>query len=84
MSEPIEPGFMVFLKEGSEGIGAVRRVSDQSFVVYIENAGEFTLPVKDVLKVHDQKVLVDAHRLPAELLEAIRHVHEREDPKLVG
>lgn len=84
MGEPIEPGFMVFLKEGSEGIGAVRRATDHAVVVYVENAGEFTVPRKAVRKVHDQKVMVDARLLPAELLEAVRHVHEGEDPKLLG
>ena len=84
MSEPIEAGFMVFLKEGSEGIGAVRRASDQSIVVYIENSGEFTLPRKAVAKVHDHKVMLDPRQVPSELLEALHHVHDREDPKLVG
>lgn len=84
MNEPIEPGFMAFLKEGSEGIGAVRAVSSQSLVIYVENAGEFAVPLSAVRKVHDQKVMLDKSRLPHELLEATRHVHEREDPKLAG
>jgi hypothetical protein len=84
MSELIEPGFMVFLKEGAEGIGAVRATSEHAIVVYVENSGEFSVPRKAVVRVHDQKVILDRHALPAELIEATRHSHEREDPKLVG
>lgn len=80
----IEAGFMVFLAEGNEGIGAVRAVGAQSFTLYVENAGEFQVPLTAVRKVHDGKVLVDAQALPHGVLAATKHVHDAEDPKLVG
>jgi len=56
MTENIEEGFMAFLGDGQEGIGAVREVNDTSIVIYIENAGEFVVPrtaVKDSLPEGD-------------------------------
>jgi len=84
MNERIEPGFMAFVKEGSEGIGAVRGVSPDAIVIYVENAGEFIVPMSAVRKVHDQKVMLNPRLLDKALLDAIGHVHDREDPKLVG
>jgi hypothetical protein len=57
MIERIEPGFMAFVAEGSEGIGAVREVTDKAVIIFIENAGEFTVPLTAVRTVHDQKVM---------------------------
>lgn len=81
---PIETGYMVFLKEGSEGIGAVRAVHADSFLLYVENAGEFSVPLTAVRRVHDGKVLINAGMLEARLVAAVRHAHDAEDPKLVG
>jgi len=84
MNEPIEPGFMAFVKEGSEGIGAVRGVSPDSIVIYVENAGEFIVPMTAVRSVHDQKVMLNLRLLDKALLTAIGHVHDSEDPRLAG
>jgi hypothetical protein len=84
MHEPIELGFMAFVAEGSEGIGAVRGVSPDHVVIYVENAGEFIVPMTAVRKVHDQKVMLNPRLLDKALLSAIGHVHDSEDPKLVG
>ena len=84
MKERIETGYMAFLAEGKEGIGAVRGVSPDAIVLYVENAGEFIVPMNAVRKVHDQKVMLDPRRLDKALLDAVGHVHDREDPKLVG
>jgi hypothetical protein len=84
MNERIEPGFMAFVKEGSEGIGAVRGVTPDHVVIFVENAGEFIVPMTAVRSVHDQKVMLDPRRLDEALLSAIGHVHDSEDPKLVG
>ena len=46
MNETIQQGFMAFLAEGKEGIGAVRAVADDHIVVYIENGGEFKVPAR--------------------------------------
>ncbi len=57
MKEPIEQGFMVFLAEGAEGIGAVRATTADSILVYVENGGESRGPLAAVKGVHDQKGL---------------------------
>lgn len=84
MNEQIEIGYMAFLAEGQEGIGAVRGVATDSLVLYVENAGEFIVPRSAVKRVHDQKVLLNPRLLDKALLDAVGHVHDREDPKLVG
>ena len=84
MNEPIERGFMAFIAEGREGIGAVREVARDHIVIFVENAGEFEVPRSAVRKVHDDKVILDPKRLDKTLLEAVGHVHDREDPKLLG
>lgn len=84
MKTTIEPGFMVFLAEGSEGIGAVREIIEGAIVVYVENGGEFLVPDRAVAAVHDQKVILEPNLLDRKLLEAVGHAHDAEDPKLVG
>ncbi len=84
MIDRIEPGFMVFVAEGREGIGAIREVTDSAVMIYIENGGDFIVPLLAVKSVHDQKVMLDPKLLDRKLLEAVGHAHEAEDPKLVG
>lgn len=80
----IEVGFMAFVAEGSPGIGAVRGVGRDHLVIYVENAGEFEVPLTAVRAVHDQKVILNAGRLAGELLTAVGHAHDREDPSVSG
>jgi hypothetical protein len=80
----IEPGFMVFTGEGREGIGAVRQVGSSSLILYVENSGEFEIPFSAVKAVHDQKVVLAPNLLDKDVLQAVSHAHDREDPKLVG
>jgi hypothetical protein len=75
---------MAFIAEGEEGIGAVRATFPDSLVLYIENEGEFVLPLSVVTRVHDGKVILDPRSLPAALLQAVGHAHDGEDPSLVG
>jgi hypothetical protein len=84
MDESIEQGFMAFLAEGKEGIGAVRAVSPDHIVIYIENGGEFKVARSAVRRVHDDKVILDPGKLDKALLGALGHTHDSEDPKLVG
>jgi hypothetical protein len=84
MNEPIEQGFMAFIAEGSEGIGAVREVARDHIVIYVENGGEFIVPRSAVRKVHDEKVILDPKQLDKALLSALGHSHDSEDPNLVG
>ncbi len=84
MNEPIEKGYMAFIAEGREGIGAVREVARDHIVIYVENAGEFEVPRSAVRKVHDEKVILNPKALDKRLLEALGHAHDSEDPRLVG
>ena len=84
MDETIQQGFMTFLAEGKEGIGAVRSVGTDHIVVYVENGGEFKVPRSAVRRVHDDKVILDPGKLDRELLTALGHAHDREDPRLLG
>ena len=79
----IEIGFQAYLEEGGEEFGAVRAVAPaerDEIVVYVENAGDFTVPLRAVRCVHDGKVVLDRAQLDQPLLDAIVHAHEREEP----
>jgi hypothetical protein len=80
----IEIGFQVYAAEGGEEFGAVRGLVPQTnaLVIYIENAGDFEVPLEAVHRVHDGKVVLDVERLDARLREAIAHAHDREEPGL--
>lgn len=74
----VNVGDHVFLEEGGEEIGAVRRVAKDHVVVYIEGAGDFVIGGPSVRAAHDSKLVLDRSTLPAELLAAAQHAHERE------
>ncbi|MDQ3828244.1 MAG: hypothetical protein M3361_02815 [Candidatus Tectomicrobia bacterium] len=78
----IEIGFQVYAVEGGEEFGAVRGYVPQTnaLVVYIENAGDFVIPLEAIQGVHDGKVIVDVERLDARVRTAIAHAHDREEP----
>lgn len=84
MIEHVRVGDMVFTAEGQEGIGAVRAIHGAHFVLYVENAGEFDIPRHAIVRVHDQKVILDPKALQGPLLAAVRNAHAGEDPKLAG
>ena len=84
MVEQIAAGFMVFLVDGAEGVGAVRRVLRDGIVVYVEKFGEFTVLADAISDVHSQKVLLKPAALDRNFLDAIKHSQDSEDPKLVG
>lgn len=84
MREAIERDFMVFLAEGQEGIGAVHDIGADSISVYVENFGEFSVPLAAVKSVHDHKVILDRGRVSEKLLRAVAHAHDNEDPRVAG
>ncbi|MFN3623521.1 MAG: hypothetical protein ACK4TP_05595 [Hyphomicrobium sp.] len=84
MTETIQTGYMVFLAEGQEGIGAVRETSPDHIIVYVENGGEFPVSRSAVRRVHDGKVILDPHKVDKTLLTAVGHAHDSEDPRLAG
>src|ERR1044072_6058144 len=55
MQEKIEIGYQVFVSDGGEEVGAVREVSPNGkpeIVVYVENSGDFFVPLSAVEAVH--------------------------------
>ena len=84
MTEDIKEGFMAFLADGEDGIGAIREVGSTSIVIYVENAGEFVVPLSAVKDVHSEKVILDPGGLDVAFLTAVGHSHDREDPNLAG
>jgi hypothetical protein len=82
MHESIQLGDMVFVSDGGEGIGSVREIRPEppELVIYIENAGDFELPLSAVRGVHSGKVVLDVTRLQPRLREATRHARDAADP----
>ena len=78
----IKQGDEVVLHDGEVPFGTVQRHPPhdaKEIVIYVENAGEFLVPVSAVKAAHDGKVLLDKGKLHLELLEAIKHAHDSED-----
>jgi hypothetical protein len=84
MIHTIETGHLAFIPGRVEAIGAVRSVSDEAVTIYVENSGEYDVPVTAVTGVHDGKVMINTAMLPPAFLAAVVHVHDSEDPTLVG
>jgi hypothetical protein len=81
----IQEGYEVFVSDHDKPFGAVRQVSPHGrpeIVVYVENSGDFTIPLGAVEAVHAQKVIVVLAKLDRRLRQAIGHAHDAEDPKL--
>jgi hypothetical protein len=85
MQEQIREGFMVFVADGEDGIGAVREVRRHppELLIYIENAGDFEAPFSAVKAVHSDKVILDMDALGLRLRHAIRHARDSEDPDYI-
>jgi len=83
-NDAIEEGFEVFVSDADKPFGAVRRVARgrEGLVVYVENAGDFTIAIDAVTAVHAQKVIVDRSKLDRRLRLAIGHAHDAEDPNI--
>ena len=82
MRDKIEIGYQAFVTDGSEEFGAIREVNPDGVVVYVENAGDFFVPLDAVKAVHSQKVVFDCERLDRRLRRAINHAHDEEVPGL--
>ena len=78
MSFQVQLGDQVFLEEGGEEIGAVRKVAPDHLVVYIEAAGDFNIPGTWVRAAHNGKVVLDPEKCDEAFLAAARTAHERE------
>ena len=74
----VNVGDHVFLDEGGEEIGAVRKVERDHLIVYIEAAGDFVIRGPEVKAIHHGKVVLAPEMVEPRLLEAARSAHERE------
>ena len=84
-NERIQEGYEVFVSDADKPFGAVRQVSPHgrpALVVYVENAGDFTVALSAVQAVHAQKVILDCDKLDHRLRKAIGHAHDAEDPNI--
>jgi len=79
--ERIVVGYQTFVSDGGEEFGAVRAVSHngQELTVYVENVGEFVVPIGAVSAVHSHKVIFDCKKLEPRLRIAIGHAHDAEE-----
>jgi len=78
---PIEVDFQLFVSDGEAAIGTVRQVAPlgrPELQIYVENAGDFVVPLSAVTGVHANKVMVDARKLDPQLRRAIGHAHDAE------
>jgi hypothetical protein len=83
VQEKIKVGFQAFTSDGGEEFGAVRQVSPEGrpeLVIYVENAGDFTVPLSAVEAVHSEKVVLNCAKLDRKLRHAIGHAHDSEKP----
>ena len=78
--QPVQVGFQTFVADGEAEFGAVREVSPDGMIVYVENAGEFSVPWEAVHDVHFHKVILDCRKLDPALRRAIGHAHDSEQP----
>jgi|MudIll2142460700_1097286.scaffolds.fasta_scaffold05006_3 regulator of RNase E activity RraA len=78
MAFHVSVGDQLFLEEGGEEIGAVRKVAPDHLVVYVEAAGDFVVPGQWVRAAHDGKVVLDPAKVDEQLLAAAATAHESE------
>jgi hypothetical protein len=81
MKENIQIGYQTFVSDASEEFGAVREISrnGRELTVYVENMGDFIVPLDAVLSVQSEKVTFDCNRLEPKLRAAIGHAHDAEE-----
>jgi hypothetical protein len=82
ISEKIQEGYDVFLHDGDKAFGAVRRVGKDMIVIYVENAGDFQVPLSAVVDAHSEKVILHSGKIDAKLKDAIARAHSGEDPRI--
>jgi hypothetical protein len=83
--ERIQLGFQVFARGETEEFGAVRGVCPggrNELLVNVENGGDHCVPFDAIEEVHDEKVIVNLSRLPAQVRHAVAHAHDAEQPGL--
>ena len=81
MSDRIEVGFQTIVSDREQKFGSVRAIAPGELTVYVENAGDFKVPMDAVIKVGFGKVTLDYQRLDETLREAIGHAHDAESKR---
>ena len=83
----IEVDFQVFVSDGGAAVGTVRKVAPfgrPELDIYVENAGDFVVPLTAVTAVHANKVVIDPKKLDQGLRLAIGHAHDAEAPAVTS
>jgi hypothetical protein len=80
MHENIAVGFQTFVSDGQEEFGSVREISrdGRHLTVYVENAGDFIVPIGAVVSVQSEKVTFNCKKLDPTMRAAIGHAHDAE------
>jgi hypothetical protein len=80
MREKVQVGFQTFVDDSPEEFGAVREISPdgRALTVYVENAGDFSVPADAVVSVQSEKVTFACGKLDRKLRVAIGHAHDEE------
>ena len=80
MNEKIEVGYQTFVSDSTDDFGAIREISrdGRQVTVYVENAGDFQVPVTSVVSVQSEKVTFDCRKLDRRLRVVIGHAHDAE------
>jgi hypothetical protein len=80
MSEKIEVGYQTFVSDSTDDFGAIREISrdGKQVTIYVENAGDFQVPITSVVSVQSEKVTFDCKKLDRRLRVAIGHAHDAE------
>ena len=84
-TQRIQKGFDVFIHDGDKAVGAVRQVylgGKPEIVIYVENAGDFIVPISAVKDVYAEKVVLNRALLSPELKQALGHAQDVEDPRI--
>jgi hypothetical protein len=81
MSHRIEIGFQTIVSDREQKFGAVRAITPEELTVYVENSGDFKVPMDAVVKVGFGKVTLDLNKLDATMREAIGHAHDAESKR---
>lgn len=79
----IRLGDQVYTGEGADPVGAVRELrsgAHPALIVYLENAGDITIPLNAIHAVHDGKVVLDPGKLEDRVRQALGHVRDSEVP----
>jgi len=80
--DPIGRDFAVYVHDGDVQVGSVRDLSRHKLVIYVENAGDFDVPLSAIKEVGSDKVVLDCGKLELSLRRAIGHAHDAEDPNV--